>query len=242
MVLNCKTDIRFEISEPPAVRVLRRGGGAFASLRVVNCKGELFLQKDFSRSGALFRRTFGAYMIRRETAAYRRLKGISGVPRLLGRMGRDCLLLQYVEGRNCEALSGCDFPHDFFDRLRIILCAVRARGVLHGDIRRNVLVTPSGAPLLVDFGSSFVIPRWLYLIRSLILHVGKQYEERSVAKLKRRLAPHLLTADDKALLAQPMPFEFFVKLMERLIRSGTGWVIRLSQRQPSRDRQGADSG
>ncbi|HEY3131194.1 MAG TPA: hypothetical protein VGL91_17185 [Acidobacteriota bacterium] len=225
------TDIESEVFKLPVVRVLRCGGGAFAALRLVKCRGGVALLKDFSRSSALFRKTFGAYMIYRELAAYRRLNGVSGVPRLIGSTGRNGLLLEYVEGLNCETLSGYHFPQDFFDRLLSILRAIRSRGVLHGDIRRNVLINPSGAPVLVDFGSSFVVPRWLYPIRSLILHVGGKYQERSVAKLKRRVAPGLLTAEERSLLAQRMPFEFFVKPLERLIRSGTGCVIRLSQRQ-----------
>ena len=246
MTLSGETNIESEIFELPVVRVLRRGGGAFASLRLVKCRGGVALLKDFSCSSAFFRRTLGAYMVHREVAAYRRLKGISGVPRLIGSTGRNGLLLEYVEGLNCETLSGYNFPQDFFDRLLRILKTLRTRGVLHGDIRRNVLITPSGAPVLVDFGSSCVIPRWLYPIRSLILHTGGKYEERSVAKLKRRVAPRLLTAEERSLLARPMPFEFLVKLLERLIRSATGCVIRLSQRQPFQEagggRQKAEGG
>lgn len=48
------------------------------------------------------------------------------------------------EARACARLGGV--PR--------LLARLRARGVLHGDVKRNALVTPAGGAAIVDFGAS----------------------------------------------------------------------------------------
>ncbi|MBI4515939.1 MAG: hypothetical protein HY699_09020 [Deltaproteobacteria bacterium] len=208
------------------VAVLREGGGARAAVQVVQRYGQPALRKDFSPAPAWLRRTVGALMARRELAAYRRLQGVEGVPRLLGSAGRDGLLLEYIAGRHTGACAPTAFTAAFFDELAVILANLRARGVLHGDVKRNVLRTAEGRPVLLDFGASFVIRWWLWPLRRGLLRVAAGYDARAVAKLKRQVAPQLLNLGDEHILASPMPFEAAVDFGQRILRRGTAWIAR----------------
>ncbi len=201
-----------------------------ATVRRVWHHGAAAVLKDFSADGLLFRWTCGVYLAQREAAAYRRLAGVAGVPRLLGRTTPDGLLIAYVPGRNCMDTASCDFTPGFFDELRDILRRVRARHVLHGDVKRNVVRTLDGRPVLVDFGASLVIPWWLRSLRGMLVHVAERYDERAVAKLKRLVAPQLLTPCDDRVLGTRLPFERLVKFGERVLQRCTASIVRRSTR------------
>jgi len=217
------------------LRLLRAGAPAHAEVWLIEYAGQLAVLKSYAHGGWLFRTVAGAHLVRREAAAYRRLEGVAGVPRLLGCIGGEALVVEHIDGRNCLAGDTHQLGADFFAALNEILRASRARGVLHGDVKRNVLCAGDGRPWLVDFGASFVIGRWLSPLRPLILRVAAVYDQRAVAKLKRQVAPHLLTADEGRLLDARLPFEQLVKGGERLLRWGTQWIKRRESRRSTAD-------
>ncbi len=100
---------------------------------------------------------------RREQLALAALEGVAGVARLLaaGRCpaGR-YLVLERVPGRSLQARVALGGPApDLVGPVAVQLLAVLARieaaGIVHGDVKpANVVLTPSGHPVLVDFGSS----------------------------------------------------------------------------------------
>jgi hypothetical protein len=213
---------------PPTnfVRRLHPGAKARAALRLVRYGASVAVLKDYSGSRPLFRRTCAAYLARREAAAYRRLHGLPGVPRLLGRVGRDGLLLEYVPGWNCRDEGAGRLGSRFFEELREILRAVRSAGVLHMDVKRNVLVSDAGRPVLVDFGASYVIPGWLGPLRRFLVGLAAQYDEREVVKLKALIDPRQVTAEERAVLARALPLEGVVSLVEGLIQKVTFGMAR----------------
>jgi hypothetical protein len=214
-------------ARPQFLRVLRPGKGEQAALRLVEYRGTLAVLKDYSDSGAVFRRTCGAYLARREAAAYRRLAGVRGVPRLLGHAGRDGLLLEYCPGWNCREGQHSAVTPAFFDELRDILAVVRAAGVLHLDVKRNVLVAQDEHPVLIDFGASWVIPRWLGPLRSVLLPIAAKYDEREVVKLKSLIAPQLLTEKEQVTLATALPMEKLVSFVETLLQKTVSGISRV---------------
>jgi hypothetical protein len=103
--------------------------------------------------------TVGILMARREARAYARLDGVAGVPRLIARPAVDALLLERVDGVPCGAPVAATLTQAFFDDREALHARLRSRGVHHGEVKRNVLVTPRGRRP-VDFGASFVVPGW----------------------------------------------------------------------------------
>lgn len=211
---------------PTVVRVLRPGGRSRAALRVVDHRGCPALRKDFSGEGTLFRWTAGALLAGREVRAYRRLTGVAGIPRLLARVRPDGLLLEHVDSAVAAEAATGPLSRAFFADLVALLAVVRARGVLHGDVRQNVLVAPDGRPLLVDFGASVVVPRLLVRLAAPLLRLGARYDARAVAKLMARTAPAALGEAEQRLLAEPLPFERILKRGERALRRLKRAIVR----------------
>jgi len=192
---------------------MREGGTAQAALTLIDHCGRVALLKSFDHTGWWFRRVVGPLLIGREAAAYAALDGIPGVPRLLERKGRTSLVVELIDGRSCFACAASEFDARFFEQLDDLLASIRARGVVHGDVKRNVIRGQDGRPCLVDFGASFVLGQRFPWLTASLMNVAEKYDRRAVVKLKAATAPHLMTEADHERVAAQLPFE-------RLVRSG----------------------
>ena len=161
--------------------------------------GDATVVKDWGRRSAWVRSLVAPWLARHEAAMLARADGIPGVPRLRARIDRLALAMEYVEGRSLRRrVHGRSLPPAFFDALEAILDGLARRGVAYLDLRSptNVLVTPGGAPALVDLGSAIRLP----LPRRWILRL----ERHALAKLRDRFqqqtewAPVAPDAEDDA--------------------------------------------
>ena len=101
-------------------------------------------------------------MLRREYAAYQRLQGVPGVPRCFGVEADGSLLLEFLEGEPYRETATALRDRDmFFSELLRSILAVHAAGVAHADLKRrgNILISPDGRPVLLDFGSAVLRSR-----------------------------------------------------------------------------------
>jgi hypothetical protein len=143
----------------------------------------------------------GNYLEGREYCVLQRIQDIPGVPRLIGQIGSNGLLREFVPGHPLgrrEAVSD-----SFFAELESILKALHARHIAYVDLnkRQNILVGNDGRPYLIDFQISLHIPptgwgrfwpfRWL-------LARFQQADTYHYLKHKRRLRPDLLTPAERA--------------------------------------------
>ena len=122
--------------------------------------------------GSILARWFRRRMIRREYRVYLRLAGIAGIPKCYGLEGGDRLLLEFIEGHPLKLSSGeLEDRESFFDAFLKLLQTSHLAGVAHADLKRkeNILVTPTGLPYLIDFGSALTcaedsnfLRRWLF--------------------------------------------------------------------------------
>lgn len=136
----------------------------------------------------------GRMLWRRETAFLADLSGVRGIPQLLGRYGESGLIREYVPGCNLRehTRKGLYVDAEYFPKLEAILAEVHARGISHNDLSKpeNVLVTPEGDPILIDFQIALRTMRWggplKALSRAIIgymqgvdrYHLAKQYSRR----------------------------------------------------------------
>jgi hypothetical protein len=181
-----------------AVAVYRAGAGSRPDvLRIRLDDGEVAL-KDYSASDVWFRRLIAPILIHREVRALRRLEGLPGVPRLIGQVGRRALVLEHVDAVPAKTLNPSAITPELFARIEGVVRATHRRGVAHCDLRAsgNILVGADGQPYLVDFvahvgrgGRWNVIGRWAFARFC-------QADLAAVVRLKRRLAPELLSPDD----------------------------------------------
>ena len=133
----------------------------------------------------------------REARALARLDGLPGTPRLLaveaGRLRRE-----WIEGRPMQIARPRN--PDYFRRARRLVAALHRQGVAHNDLAKepNWLVTPTGAPALVDFQLATISARRGRLFRALA-----REDLRHLLKHKRLYCPEQLTARERQILATP---------------------------------------
>ncbi len=153
--------------------------------------------KDFSAKGPLAR-WLGRIQIARESAAYRLLAGVEGVPRFLGRVDPWSLAIEYVEG---ERLADAPIPdaNDVLARLRSLIDRLHERGVVHNDLRsrENLLVDRARRLFVVDLaGALFLKPGGI--AHRLFFPFLEVADEAAYLRWKGRLAPGAFTADERA--------------------------------------------
>ncbi|MCS6859341.1 MAG: hypothetical protein NZT92_03345 [Abditibacteriales bacterium] len=189
--------------------LLQSGCGWQPDVYLVTVNGQRAVLKDYSRRGPLVR-WVGAFLLRREHAAYRRLNGIVGVPKTFGWRGRYGLLIEFIEGEIVSKYVETNpLPPIYFERLRAVIDSMHAAGVTHGDLKRrkNLIITPDHQPYLIDFAAAWWRGgRWNFL-RNWLFRQMCQVDRNALAKLKRRHAPQLLTDEERATLDNPTGLE-----------------------------------
>lgn len=168
---------------------LNKSGWRRAEVLLLRDDGGTVVVKDFASRRGWVRRHFGAWVVRRELRAYRRLAGVEGIPRLLGEVDAQAFVLEHRPGEMLtRALRGRVGP-EFVARLRQIVVTMHERGVVHGDLRHrsNVLVDEDGRPVVLDLATSVCFrpggwaQRW-------IMPIFARLDWKAVRKWERKFA------------------------------------------------------
>lgn len=143
--------------------LLGRGRWPKATLWRVRVGNEDWVVKDFSERGMVARSLFGAFLLRREFRALKRVAGVKGVPAGTFRVDRHALAYRYVPGRPLATIHEDFLPPELFEALERTLREVHTRGIVHLDIRncRNVIVNDRNEPVLLDFEAHLDTRGWL---------------------------------------------------------------------------------
>ena len=113
--------------------------------------------KDYSPNGFFYRNLIGRFLVWREQKAYRRLRGLKGVPALLRVIDGRPWCFSASDGENLENLEiRRRLPRSFFDELENLVREVHRRGLVHCDLKRapNLLVGRDGKPYILDWSAS----------------------------------------------------------------------------------------
>ncbi len=151
--------------------------------------------KDFSVNGRVFRNLIGRFLIWRERKAYRRLKGVNGVPALYGVVEGLALVLEEIQGRSIEGLDReKKLSPQFFESLRDLLGKVHRRGLCHCDLKRaaNVLVGDDERPYLIDWSAALLEREFRFFPASLIYKRFLLDDTHAVIKLQLRHCPEAI--------------------------------------------------
>jgi len=137
------------------------------------------------------------WLARREARALRRLEDLTGTPRLLDFDGR-VLRRHWLAGEPMQRARPVEGRY-YREALGLLRRLHRA-GVTHNDLAKetNWLVTPGGAPALVDFQLAVVHRR-----RGRLFRVLAREDLRHLLKHKRTYLPDALTARQRRVLATP---------------------------------------
>jgi serine/threonine protein kinase len=171
-------------------------------------------------------------LCRREARALAHLDGLPGIPRLLaveaGRLRRE-----WIEGRPMQVARPRN--PDYFRLARRLVAALHRQGVAHNDLAKepNWLVTPIGAPALLDFQLATVSARRGRLFRSLA-----REDLRHLLKHKRMYCPERLTVRERRMLATPaMASRLWMATGKPAYRFVTRRLLGWADREGAGDRQ-----
>jgi predicted Ser/Thr protein kinase len=176
---------------------LKRGAWNKADVYLALTKEGRYAVKDYAAKSWLVRLT-GAMQLERESRAYKALEGMMGVPRLAGKIDKDAIIMEFVEGVRLQKFHKLrPLPH-LIPGLMSLLREVHERGVVHNDIRsrENILVTPAGRIYLIDFSSASNFQK-KGLKRFFFMPVMAGSERRALLKWKEALAPELMTESER---------------------------------------------
>lgn len=193
-----------------AIGYIKKGAWNKADVLLVPLEGQDVAVKDYDRKTPIVR-WLGAWQLSREARAYRRLEGLAGVPRYLGRLDRNAIAIEYVGGiRLPKVHHRMGGVPRVAERLRALLAEVHARGVIHGDLRSrdNFLVTRGGDLYLIDFSSATVFGEHS-VMRRLLFKRLRRGEQRALLKWKVALVPDELTSAE---IASHLRFKRFRRL------------------------------
>ncbi|GAB4509275.1 MAG: hypothetical protein Tsb0026_09290 [Sulfuricaulis sp.] len=185
--------------------------------------------KDYGKADPWFRRIVGPLSARREARALEQLTGTRGVPRLLRRVSRDALLLEYIPGTSAREVPPGGLAPQFFERFYRLIDRLHESGVAHCDLRSqgNILVGADGEPHVVDFAAHFrrgrswnPVSRWMY-------EKFCEADRVAVARLKKSHAPELLTEPEQQALARDRKtwLERGARIIGKSVRNVSRWLL-----------------
>jgi hypothetical protein len=176
-----------------------RGNFGKPDLNQVDMAGRLVMVKDVRRKNFFLRWTLGLWLIHREWRIYSLLTGIKGIPQPIEQIDRFAFAIEFIPGR--PILRREPLSPSFFHELENVLRDVHERGVVHMDLRHkgNILVSEKGDPYLIDFNSSFAFKEKGFL-RRYLFPLLRRVDDGGLLKLKKRIAPALLTPEELAFL------------------------------------------
>jgi len=192
------------------VGTIKKGGPSKADLRLVDLGQGPLVIKDFARKSRWVR-WIGGVQISRECRAYDWLGPLPGLARLVGRVDRHALALEFIEGEElARSPRRLEQGPYYLERLRGIVETMHARGLAHLDLRgrENVMLDRDGEIHVLDLAAA-VWFRPGSLPHRLFFGWFKLADEAALLKFKRLLGAGEYTEREQAFLRR---FRFFRSL------------------------------
>jgi serine/threonine protein kinase len=183
-------------------------------------------------AGGLLTGWFHRIMLRREAHVYQLMRDVSGVPHSAGMLDDRYLLLEFIESTSLKVdQHELDDKGGFYAILRQTISDFHAVGVAHGDLKRrdNVLVTPEGKPVVIDFGTA--VTRTGNLFDRLMFRLMRRFDNNAWVKLKYGGDYTAISAADQKWY-RPTIVEIVIRSLQRFWRT-------ISFRQARKRRQRA---
>ena len=180
------------------VETLRQEKPWKADIFLVQVNGQQAVVKDYSRRGWLYR-LYGIWSTWREGYFYEKLAGLPGVPVYYGKLDRYALLIEHISGKTASKYGPGELPARFFGQLQMVLDRIHERGVVLCDMRndKNIIVSEKLEPYLIDYSAAIERKNNWNPIRSWLFSTFMKDDLLGLAKLKKNLAPDLLSEEER---------------------------------------------
>lgn len=180
--------------------VLRLPSYTRPAIWVIEEEGTRAIVKDYSRGNFLQRNIIGRFLLWRESRAYRKLRGLRGVPSLYGMIDGVALVIEEIPGKRLKKHRGdVELSGAFFDALEETVESFHRRGMAHCDLKNssNVLVGNDGMPYIVDWNASISEREFRFFPLNLVYRRFMLDDRMAITKLKLQYLPDLLTPKER---------------------------------------------
>ena len=137
--------------------VFRKPSTTRPTIWVVEENGLRAVVKDYSTNKFVFRNTVGRFLVWREGKAYKKLKGLRGVPNIYRVIDGLALVIEQIPGRDLKKVTReMQIPETFLGALKDLVHDLHGRGIAHCDLKKatNILMGKDGLPYIIDWGAS----------------------------------------------------------------------------------------
>ncbi len=203
----------------------------FGRVIMVEQNGGQWIRRD-TTAARVWARPIARWLARREARALLHANGMAGLPALLGWDGVT-LERSWIEGQPMQRARPLD-PNYYRHALTLLRRMHRA-GIAHNDLAKeaNWLVTPEGAPALVDFQLA-----WCPAKRGTIFRMLAREDLRHLFKHKRNYIPEKLTQRQIDMLNSPSwPARTWAATGKHVYLFITRKILRWRDREGANDRQ-----
>ena len=131
-------------------------------------------------------------------------------------------MLEFVDGRAFTRDRARE-PERFFPELKASIDAIHAVGVAHADLKEknNVLETPDGRPVLIDFGAAIRLKSGFHPVNALMFRLGCRLDTQAYLRHKYGRHPEAMDPLDEALNHRTV-----VERASRGVREVVKWIAR----------------
>lgn len=159
----------------------------------------------------------------REYHAYQRMEGLDGVPQCYGMIDGRYLVIEFIQGKPYREADFSDRAR-WFEEFLAVLRSIHERGVSHGDLKSksNIMVTDTGKPCVIDFGTAFVHKPGFHPVNDWLFEHSKRMDINAWVKHKYHGRYENIIGDDLELLDYSW-IEYFAR---RFNRRATGVIPR----------------
>ena len=189
----------YELSEQKC-GMLRKPSSTRPALWIVEENGRRAVVKDFSSNSFIYRNIIGRFLVWREKKAYRRLRGLKGIPQFYRTIDGLALVIEEIAGKNMEGLEKeTMLSEHFFRELRLLVENIHRRGLAHCDLKRapNIMIDNDGKPYIVDWSASISKSEFGFFPLNLIYKRFALDDFNAIIKIKLRHCPECISYNEK---------------------------------------------
>ena len=201
--------------------ILRKPSNTRPAVWRIEERGVKAVIKDFHYNGFWYKNIVGRFLVWRESKAYRRLKGLKGVPVFFRTIDGLALVVKEIPGTDIETQNVMENLDDgFYNDLKVLIKNIHKRGLAHCDLKRapNIMKGDDGKPYIVDWAAVVSISELRFFPLSLIYGRFLQDDLNAVTKLKLKYRPESVSPEEKDLYMQRSRPEMVIRKIRDFFR------------------------
>ena len=201
--------------------VVRKPTSTGPAIWRIEDSGKRAVVKDFRYNGFLYRNIAGRFLIWREAKAYRKLKGLKGVPAFYGVIGGLALIVEEIEGSDIEKIEVISSLDDiFYEDLKNLIDRIHKRGLAHCDLKRapNIILGNDGKPYIVDWAAAISKKEFRFFPLNLIYERFIKDDLNAVTKIRLKHQPEKVSQKEKDLYTKRSRVETLIRTLKERAR------------------------